>query len=284
LLNDRQALARPGTAPSRTQELRDAGVTIAEVDYTDHAALTASLQGATTVVSTLQGLGDVVLGTQGALLDAAVAAHVTRFIPSDFALDFTKTQPGTNRNLDLRRTFHDRLDRSGIPQWTSILNGGFMEMLVSGQMPFINEGWHRVLHFGSADQEMDLTTMPDVAAYTAAVAVDPRPTPKFLRIAGDTFSPRELAGTMTKLRGQEYTTFWTGSLGFLDILIAVLKLVIGGTETKLFPPWQGMQYMANIVSGEGKLDPLDNDRYPELRWTTVEAAIKKADAEKAKTK
>lgn len=221
------------------------------------------------------------LGTQGALLNAAVASKVPRFIPSDFSLDFTKTEPGSNRNLDLRREFHAKLDESGI-QWTSILNGGFMELLIAGQLPLINDSWHRILHFGSADQKLDLTTILDTASYTAAVATDPNPTPKFLRIAGDSFSSKELAATVTTLRGREYSPMWIGSLGFLRIMIVIMKLVIGGTETKLLPPWQGMQYLENMVSGKGTLDPLDNNRYPELVWTTVEAALREADAQKAK--
>lgn len=123
-----KALVRPGTAASRTQKLRDAGVTITEVDMNDVPALTEALQGATTVVSALQGLRDVILGVQGSLLDAAVKAKVNRFIPSDFSLDFTKCEPGSNRNLDLRREFHAKLDASGI-QWTSVLNGAFMELV-----------------------------------------------------------------------------------------------------------------------------------------------------------
>lgn len=31
-----------------------------------------------------------------------------------------------------------------------------------------------------------------------------------------------------------------------------------------------VQYMVNMFSGEGRLDPLDNDRYPELKWTNAE--------------
>lgn len=278
-----KALVRPGTSSSRTQNLREAGAQITEVDMTDVAALTEALQGAMTVVSALQGLKNIIIDAQGALLEAAVAAKVRRFIPSDFALDFTKTTPGTNRNLDLRRQFHAKLDASGI-EWTSVLNGAFMDVIIGRQMPLINDSWHLITHFGSVDQKLDVTTVPDVAAYTAAVAVDPNPTPKFLRIAGDTFSAKDLADVMTRLRGEQFTTQWVGSVGFLSILISVLRMLIGGVEDKLFPPWQGMQYMLNMVSGEGKLNPLDNDRYPGLKWTSVEQALKEADAAKAKEK
>lgn len=242
-----KALVRPGTASSRTQVLKDAGVTIVEIEVMDVSALTSALNGATTVVSALQGLRTVMLGAQGALLQASVAAKVGRFIPSDFALDFTKCTPGSNRNLDLRREFHAELDKSGI-SWTGILNGGFMGLVTSGQLPLINDKWKRIMYFGSPDQMLDLTTVPDVATFTAAVATDPKPTPRILRIAGDSFSANTLAALVTRLRGVSYTPMWIGSVGFLTLFISILKKVIGGVEDKPMPAWQGMQYLENMVS------------------------------------
>ena len=55
--------------------------------------------------------------------------------PADFAIDFTKIQPGVNRNLNLREEFRHRLDMATIRS-TSILNGAFMDML-TGTAPFI---------------------------------------------------------------------------------------------------------------------------------------------------
>ncbi|KAI3398387.1 hypothetical protein diail_9479 [Diaporthe ilicicola] len=264
-----KALVRPGTAPSRTEALRSAGVTVAEADLSDVAALTESLQGATCVVSALNGLQDTMHGTQGALLDAAVAARVPRFIPSDFSLDFTKTRPGSNRNLDLRREFHSRLDGSGI-QWTSVLNGGFMDLLAGGA-PLVNDSLRRVLYWGSDAQPLNFTTVADTGAYTAAVAADPNPTPRFLRIAGDTFSAKELAEIVSRVRGASYSTLWVGSVGFLEGASGFMRrFSIGGGEQDVFPAWQGMQYMVDMFSGEGRLDPLDNARYPELKWTKAE--------------
>jgi hypothetical protein len=59
-----------------------------------------------------------------------------------------------------------------------------------------------------------------------------------------------------------------GPVWFMEFVIRVLRLFGGENET--FPTWQGMQYMTNMFSGAGKLEPLDNDRYPELTWTKVE--------------
>jgi hypothetical protein len=42
----------------------------------------------------LAGLREVVIDAQKKLLDAAIAAGVPRFIPSDYSLDFTKFSYG----------------------------------------------------------------------------------------------------------------------------------------------------------------------------------------------
>jgi hypothetical protein len=38
-----------------------------------------------------------------------------------------------------------------------------------------------------------------------------------------------------------------------------------------FPAWQGMQYFANMFAGRAKLEPLDNNRYPQIQWTSLES-------------
>ena len=124
-------------------------------------------------MSALAGLRDVTVGAQTALLDAAIKACVPRFIPSDFSIDFTKLPPGENRNLDLHRDFHKRLDKTLISA-TTIFNGAFADML-TGQMPLILFKLKRVLYWGDADQPMDFTTMDDTAAFTATANTS-RPT------------------------------------------------------------------------------------------------------------
>lgn len=261
-----KALVRPNTDPSRTEKLRNAGVIITPVDLSAVPTLTRELTGATCVVSTLQGLRDVIHTAQGQLLDASVAAKVPRFIPSDFSLDFTKTKPGSNRNLDLRREFHAILRKSGIA-WTSILNGGFMDLMI-GDSPMINHKAHKVAYIGSTTQLLDFTTMVDTAAYTAAVATDQNPAPNFLRIASDTVSIDDIAQAQTNVQGVTYKPSWMGTVGSTQVMIRVMQLF--GGQNDVFPAWQGMQYMENMFSGEGKLDPLDNNRYPDVKWTKIE--------------
>jgi nucleoside-diphosphate-sugar epimerase len=263
------ALVRRGTASERSAHLRDIGVTVVEVDFGNVAEVTAACARAGCVVSALNGLRGTIVEMQTTLLTGAIAAGVPRFIPSDFSLDFTKTTPGTNRNLDLRREFHERLDKAAI-QSTSILNGAFMELL-TGQAPFILFRFKRALYWGDADQLMDFTTMDDVAAFTAAAALDAT-TPRFLRIAGDQISARGLAQAVGDVTGTPFRLFRAGSLGRLALLIRLIRSVAPARDD-VFPPWQGMQYMRDMFDGRGKLAPLDNARYPELHWTSARESL-----------
>lgn len=245
------------------------GVTAVSVDYADAASLVAACRGADCVVSALNGLEPVILDAQGRLLDAAVVAGVPRFIPSDFSLDFTGTQPGDNRNLDLRRAFMARVDRTPI-RATSILNGAFADLL-TGDAPIVLQRPRKVLYWGDADQLFDFTTKDNVARYTASAALDPA-APRFLRIAGDVVTARELAATMSDLTGRPFGLWRAGGLGRLGLLIRVVRALTPASDA-VFPAWQGMQYLRDMASGRGKLAPLDNDRYGTVSWTDARTVL-----------
>jgi hypothetical protein len=245
--------------------LQATGAALFEVDYDDAAALKTACDGAACVVSALNGLQPVMIGMQGKLLDAAVAAGVPRFIPSDYSLDFTKTRPGDNRNLDVRRMFMAHIDAAPI-RATSVLNGAFADLL-TGQAPIILHKRRRILYWGSADQPLDFTSKDDVADYVADVALD-ETAPRFLRIAGAVVTPRQLAGIMTDVTGEKFGLWRAGGIRLLSVVIRIARAVTPRSDS-VFPVWQGMQYLRDMSSGRGKLEPLDNDRYGQRRWTTA---------------
>jgi len=264
----------PRTVPvAETERLAQLGISIVQADPNDASAMAEACAGAASVVSALNGLRPVIIERQGVLLDAAVRARVPRFIPSDYAADFTKTTPRENRNFDLRREFMVRADQADI-QVTSVLNGAFMELL-GAQMPIIRRRLRRVLYWGDGpDQALDFTTKDDVAAYVAAVALDPH-TPRFLRIAGDVVSARAIANAMSEVTGKRFRTLGVGSIEALGTLIRLAR-ALAPAPADVFSPWQGMQYLRDMYSGKGKLQPLDNDRYPELTWTKVPTLLRAA--------
>ena len=262
------ALVRLGVASEKRKKLESLGCRVREVDWTNEKALAEACSGGTVVVSALSGLRETIVDVQTQLLNAAVAASVPRFIPSDFALDFTKLPSDWNRNLSFRNEFRERAERANI-QLTSILNGGFMNML-TGVAPFILFKINRVLCWGNPDQITDWTTIEDTAKYTAFAALDPS-TPRFLKIAGDQVSARSLAQVMSDITGKNYKVFRPGSLGLFKKVIALTRFMNKGNHD-LYPPWQGMQYMHNMYSGIGHFDRLDNDRYP-MKFTTIKELL-----------
>ena len=249
--------------------LQHKGVSIVEVDYNSNADLTKACEGGSCVVSALSGLEEVIVDAQTSLLQSAIEAGVPRFIPSDYAIDFTKLPEGTNRNLDLRRIFHDRLNHAPI-QATSVLNGMFMDLL-TGQAPFILFDLNRVVYWEDTDQPMDFTTIDNTAEFTAAAALDPS-TPRYLRIAGQVASARQLKEIVSEVTGNKFRLFRAGKLKRLNTLISIARTVAPKKE-EVFPPWQGMQYMHNMYSGLAKLEPLDNNRYPGIGWTPIREVL-----------
>lgn len=261
---DVRALVRTDTAAEKVDKLTQQGAEIVNVDTTDTSALARACVGAGCIVSAVQGLREVIVDAQSRLLHAAIAAGVPRFIPSDYAIDYTKLPVGENRNLDLRREFQERIDGSGIAA-TSVLNGAFAELLTSA-MPLLDFEAREVHYWGNVDQKLDFTTMDNTAAFTAAAALDTS-TPRFLRIAGDSVSAHELA---------EQNGFELIRLGSLDELAALIQQTRAAnpeSEQEEYPDWQGMQYMHNMFSGHAKLEPLDNERYPGITWTGVQDVI-----------
>lgn len=264
-----RALVRSDADARATERIAALGAVPVAADPADVGAMARALEGAACVVSALNGLQEVILDRQGILLDAAARAGVPRFIPSDYSEDFTGTTPGENCNLDLRRQFMERADAvaaGGAIRVTSVLNGAFMDML-GAEMPIIQPRIRCVLFWGSADQPLDFTTKDDVAAFTARAALDDT-TPRVLRVAGDTVSARQIAGLMGEVTGRPWRTLRVGGIGALNLMIRVARRV-APQEREVFPPWQGMQYMRDMFSGAGQLAPLDNDLYPDLRFTSA---------------
>lgn len=260
-----RALVRAGSDPNKVSLLEQMGSKVIKADMNSEKEIAAACSGASCVVSALAGLYDVVMDAQKVLLNGAIAAGVPRFIPSDYSLDFTKFKDGENRNLDLRRDFHRYLDSKSIAA-TTIFNGAFMDMLTN-EIPMIIFKKKLVLYWGNADQKMAFTTVADTAVYTANAALDAS-TPRYLRIAGSYISPREIRAVMNELSAQKFRLIKTGGLGLLSFIIKIAK-TIAPAKDELYPAWQGMQYMRNMMDERATLNTTDNNRYPDMKWTTV---------------
>lgn len=262
------ALTRVGAAGDKVKALEDSGARTAAVDMSSAAEIAEACAGAACVVSAVQGLRDVVVGTQSVLLEAALAAGVPRFIPSDFSTDFTELPEGENRNFDLRREFHRRLDAAPIAS-TAIFNGSFADILTYN-LPLLDFQKKVVGYWEDPDRRIDFTTMDDTAAYTAAAALDPT-TPRALKIASFQVSPRDLARFTEETLNTPFELVRLGSLEDLRARNKSERAAHPEGEQELYASWQQTQYMQSMFSTHHQF--LDNGRYPEVVWTGLEDVL-----------
>jgi uncharacterized protein YbjT (DUF2867 family) len=261
-----RAIVRLETDLKKVKELEQKGVKVFQVDTNNKSEISKHCLGAHCLVSALAGLRETIIDAQKVFLDAAVEANVQRFIPSDYSSDFTNLKEGQNRNLDLRREFHRYLEKMPIKA-TTIFNGPFMDLLTT-DMPLILFKQKRILCWGNPNQIIEFTTTCDVAEFTAEAAIDDN-TPRYLRIAGDRLSCNDFVKLLTELTTKNYKILRPGGISLLNFLIRVTRF-LSPSKSELYPAWQGMQYMRDIMEGRIIFQKYDNDRYLNIKWTSVE--------------
>lgn len=260
-----RALVRPGVDAEKKaaiSALQARGLEVVEGDITDPAGRLADAIGdAATVVSAVQGGPEVIVDGQANLVRAAEKAGAGRFIPSDFAVDVTRLEDGDNFMIDWRRRAAAAYRDADIAV-VSVLNGAFYEVML-GFMGIVD--WERgtLSHWGDPDQPLDLTSVSDTAAYTAAAALDPHATGT-LRFAGEVVSFRRFHEAVERGSGRRLEL---RNLGTADELRAEIERRARLTENPF--DYVALQYQWCMVSGKAKFETLDNARYPQVKPVSV---------------
>jgi uncharacterized protein YbjT (DUF2867 family) len=268
-----RALVRAATTDQaktgRIDDLRAGGMEVAPGDLADPASLTRACAGIDVVISAVQGGPEVIIEGQGRLLAAAEAAGVGRMIPSDFSIDISRLDYEDNYNLGLRKKFGESFRASSVAP-TPVYCGGFLDTVLSPRFPTVD--WEKgiVRYWGDGNQPIDSTAISDVAVYTAAAATDPEMSGRPLRVAGSSLTGKELANALGSATGRRFEAQSLGTLQQLRQLIEEKK------KTAKNPwEWLSLQYAWCSASGKGKLQALDNSRYPEIRPLTVEEYVRR---------
>ncbi|EHY57806.1 oxidoreductase CipA-like protein [Exophiala dermatitidis NIH/UT8656] len=155
-------LTRKGS--SNTSKLpQNSAITIREVDYSDVASLTSALQGINVVVSVL---ATAVVGGQTPLIEAAVAAGVSRFIPSEFGSNTV------NPNAAQLPVFKGKVETLGVLKskvqsnpgsfsYTQIINGPFFDWGLEHGF-IINPAKHTADIYNGGDVYFSTTTLDTI--------------------------------------------------------------------------------------------------------------------------
>jgi uncharacterized protein YbjT (DUF2867 family) len=268
-----KALVRSDSPSKALEPLTEKGVTLVEGDLFDTSSLFKALEGVDIVVTSVRGgrtetdEKEIVLTGQLNLIEAAKATGLQRFIPSDFAIDYFKLDLGDNYNLDFRKQIADALIASGIPH-TFVLIGAFTEVVFSPFLKIFDFQAETFSYWGDGETLFDATTTDDTAKYLAEAIADPKMVNRPLKIAGDTLSMNQLYATYEAVTGK---TLKKKNLGSVEDL----KTWIDTTKQKATSHYEYLseQYIYAMVSGKGKLDSLDNDRYPHIQPTRVKQFV-----------
>jgi uncharacterized protein YbjT (DUF2867 family) len=194
------------------------GVTVVNMDLDDPLSLKHACAGVGTVISAVQGSPDTIIDGQSRLLEAALAAGVERFVPSDFSENLFSVPEGINPYLDMRRTFDRKVASSSIG-YTHILNGGFMEAVFSNP-GLIDAEAGTITFWGNDEVPLDFTSMSDVAAWTVAAIDDPATVHRTVSVVGDRRTIAQIADDYAVATGKELHRVRRGSIadGYAELL------------------------------------------------------------------
>lgn len=168
-----QALVNAGFRVSVLTRSRKPGayasdINVFEVDFNSVESLTAALQGVDAVVSTV---GGAALENQTVLIDAAIAAGVKRFIPSEFGN--VTTNPKLENfpiysSMFKIRTYLQEKAAAGELSWTVLACGAFLDSVLNNPV-LLDLQNHTVTILDEGDNRISSTSLPVVGKAIAAI-------------------------------------------------------------------------------------------------------------------
>jgi hypothetical protein len=181
-------------------------VNVVKTDYTA-ASLAAALKNQDAVVSLL-GSGALGGGAQLALIDAAAAAGVRRFIPSEFGHN-----TGSDAVVSLvpifggKRSFVERLRSHSPLTWTAVITGLFFDWGVArGTIVDLKNGKASVWDDG--DVPFSTTNLPLIGRTLVKILTDPAAYAdsenKYVYLASHTATQNEVIAAAEKATGKKF--------------------------------------------------------------------------------
>jgi len=238
-------LTRPESAGKESiVAFADKGAVVAPTDYSDKAALVASLAGVDVIISTLTHYA---LDQQVPIAEVAKEAGVKLFVPSEFGM---ATDTATDGLLGLKANIARKIRDLGLPT-TLFFTGGFSDALWE---PFLNLDLKsgKVKAGGDGEKKMTFTSRLDIARFVAH-AVIALPSPdlqnKTFRIEGSRASLNEVFKAYEDKHGQKLEVEYTP----VDELRAAIEANPHDIPSILHLAW---------ATGAGQIgETVDNDKF-----------------------
>jgi len=150
------------------ESLSSKGAEPITVDYTSPSSLQSALQGIDVVISTL---GIPALAVQEPLGDAARAAGVKLFVPSEFGNDSLKVTTGPFAVKNVQR---EKLERIGLP-WAVFITGPFADWTFYQSIVGLDVSTGKVEVGGTGNGMASWTSRRDIARFVVHVTLSLSP-------------------------------------------------------------------------------------------------------------
>ncbi|CAL9598053.1 hypothetical protein SUDANB171_05352 [Streptomyces sp. enrichment culture] len=262
---DVRALVRK---PSTDKPAAHPNLTLCVGDLADGSdALQRHVDGVEVVVSAVQGGPEVIIDGQRALLRAAERAGVHRMIPSDFSIDLFGYGYGINVLSDLRRVFADAFATSTVAR-TSVAIGAFPEYFLGPVHEVLDPVAGTFSVWGDGMRAIDITTIADTAAFTAAIALDPKTAGREVHVVGEQLTMLELRNEIEAASGRRWELVRRGTLDDLRAEIARRQFTASSVVE-----YVALQAQVAMFDGTASLRDVRNADYPDVIPTSVAAYL-----------
>ena len=183
------------------------GVTVVEGDLAQGAAAITQLLQRHAIHTVVSVVGrSPQLEYQYGLIEAAKAAGVQHFIPSDFGTDYDAVPQSSviyEAFAKPKVSVHEAVKRSGL-DWTFIANGWFAEIVYGLTAMGVDVSTRTVSAPVSVDTTTTITALTDVGRLTAAAVVDPSTRNQQL-FFGRQYTYEQIAAALEKATGDRVT-------------------------------------------------------------------------------
>ena len=182
-----------------------AGVKVAPVDYASVESLTAALKGHDAVVSTL----NTAVSDQKPLIDAAIAAGVQRFLPSEFGSDTlnenVRKSPPFVEKAKIASYLEEKA-KAGKITYSLVITGPFLDWCLDLQL-FANWKGGVTDVFDGGDREVSTTLLPDIGKAVAGVLKHPAETKnRAVYVQSAVITQNNILATVNKTTGKKHET------------------------------------------------------------------------------
>ncbi|KAH8200954.1 hypothetical protein TruAng_004892 [Truncatella angustata] len=250
-------------------------IEVVQGDFDNVAAVEKFVRGTNIVVCCYFGEPDLMIRGQKILVDACSKFDVPRFVPSDFAVDYTKIPVGMLFPKESAKIIKEYLVEKGVAG-VHVLVGALTETFWSEYFQVFDTKTQTIRYWETGDEKWELTTYETAAAYTAALVVDQNASGVF-RFRGDCKSILEIRELYQRVYGSSLPL---QRLGSLDELYHTVNREFEKDPNNAMA-WAPGCFSYWCINGIAYLgEDLDNHKFPHIKPVDMESFLRAHEKER----